>query len=1025
MLCTEFTWRPNLKYDKFSTMIKGNLITTPLRKRLRIRLSLLASSAVLLFGGAIFYLVLTPLVQESAESRFISSTKQVETTLDQLFQPATKVLEMSRGWLAEGLPAASDGDQLQNLFSPVLASLPQATSMVAGTTEGRGWMLLELPDGAWRSRITNVQAWGKRQQFVERAANGNKREYSEFIDYDPRNRAWYQAARSGSGIRWTAPYRFFTTGDPGITASTRIVQPNGQELVIGIDLMLKDLSFSTMNAQLGPQGMTLILTEEMKVLSLPAPPPQTSIEDWQTRILQPHTLLGLPELNTALRLWQRAPADKVIRFDLDGHAWMARVVDYPLGNQKLHLLSLAPTRNFAPDIWPGILILLGGLATSLLMAALIARQQARLIAEPLEALAAQSARIGELDFAPPRQIDSGIREIRQLASAQESMRIMLQRNHLQIAEQSAELRTQIDALLIAKEKIRDSEAYNKVLFSDSRIPLAVLDPDKRCIIDCNQAAAAIYGVENIHQVIGLSAEDVSAPFQPDGTPSQQAARQKLTQALEHGSMVFEWRHRRPNGEHWDAEVHLMPFRHQGRQLLQFSLQDITERKQAAEVLEHLAMYDALTELPNRALFLERLHHAIATAQRHRGKCAVLFLDLDRFKEVNDTQGHAVGDTVLREVAQRFRGVLRNDELLARLGGDEFAVVTSDADEGSAILIAERLIGALKKQVNAGGHNFSLGVSIGIALYPNDGDTPDALLRNADIAMYRAKSGGQDYIFYDPEMSCGLAERIALARDLKSALDNGDHQLSLNFQPQIDLHSGKLVGAEALLRWQHPEQGAISPATFIPLAEDRGMSHQISDWVLNAGCRQLVAWQRQGLNLPGRLAINISAQQVEDPGFPVRIIEQIRSFGLSPACFELELTESGMMQNITQATELVAQLSAAGFAIAIDDFGTGYSSLTYLKRLPAHKLKIDQSFVRTMLEERNDHAIVTTIIAMGRTLGLSIMAEGVERQDQADALLALGCDEAQGYLFAKPATAADFARQWLGRQGDPVTETETV
>ncbi|MCK6390745.1 MAG: EAL domain-containing protein [Azonexus sp.] len=993
-------------------MFKINSNTIPLRQRLRHRVSLLTAAATTLLGAGIVLLVLAPLARQSADAAFISSTRHLEATLDQLFQPATKVLEMSHGWLAGGLPPASQRDSLQDLFAPVLAALPQATSIVAGTPEGRGWMLLEAADGSWRSRYTDVPVWGKEQHFVEQAANGSRREYTETVDYDPRNRAWFQAAQQGSGIRWTAPYRFFTTGDPGMTAATRIVQANGLELVVGIDLMLKDLSQTTMSAQLGPQGIALVLSEDMKVLALPAPPADRDQASWLKQVLQPHFSLGLPTLNVALGKWMLKPGDQVIHFDAEGDTWMARVIDYPLGNRKLHLVSLAPAANFSPPFWPWMLILLSGLILSLGMAALFARRQAKGIAAPLEALAEQSTRIGQLDFSAAQPLATDIREIRQLAGAHESMRLMLQRNHQQIAEQAVELRTRIDALMAAKEKIRDSEAYNKVLFSDSRIPLIVIDPEKRRIIDCNQAAANIYGLETIYQVIGLDPIDISAPYQADGQASEAAATEKLKEAMARGSLVFDWRHCRPSGDYWDAEVHLMPFRHEGRQLLQCSLQDITERKQAKKALEQLAMYDALTELPNRALFLDRLQHAIAVAQRQEARCAVLFLDLDRFKEVNDTQGHAVGDAVLREVAQRFRSVLRNDELLARLGGDEFAVVTSKADEGSAILIAERLAGVLRKQVKVQGHSFSLGVSIGIALYPSDGETPDGLLRSADIAMYRAKSTGQDYVFYDAEMSCGLAEQIALARDLKAALEEDEQQLSLAFQPQIDLHSGLLTGAEALLRWQHPRLGQISPATFIPLAEERGMSQHLCDWVLHASCRQLVAWQRQGVSFTGRLAINISTRQIEDASFPDRLIDQIGSYGLSPACFELELTESGMMHNVSEATALLAKLSAAGFAIAIDDFGTGYSSLAYLKRLPANKLKIDQSFVRAMLGEHHDHAIVTTIIAMGKTLGLNTIAEGVENAEQAAALRTLGCDEAQGYLYAEPVTADDFAQRWL-------------
>ncbi|MDO8652224.1 MAG: EAL domain-containing protein [Undibacterium sp.] len=438
--------------------------------------------------------------------------------------------------------------------------------------------------------------------------------------------------------------------------------------------------------------------------------------------------------------------------------------------------------------------------------------------------------------------------------------------------------------------------------------------------------------------------------------------------------------------------------------------DITQRKATDEKIRHLALYDIMTGLPNRTLFMDRLKQTLANAERHVRKLAILFMDLNRFKEINDTQGHDVGDQVLINVAQRFQSTLRGEETLARLGGDEFVIIAEVANQVAAVLIAERLQQVLAEPIAANGHTFSVGVSIGIAFYPDDGVTVEDLLKRADIAMYRAKALGGGYLAYQPEMSVGMYERMQIAKNLSRAIHAGE--LELYYQPKINLSTRTLNGAEALLRWNDSERGWISPAQFIPIAEARGMMGALGRWVLQEACRQLKVWQQAGLEFPGRLAVNLSAQQLEEPGIADIIQKIVYAAGLTPACLELELTESGLMGNVEQAIKIMQVLKTAGFSLSIDDFGTGYSSLSYLKRLPADTLKIDISFVRDMLKDRHDYTIVTTIIGMARNLGLKAIAEGVEELAQAEALLALGCDEAQGYYFGHPEPAHVFAQKWL-------------
>lgn len=482
--------------------------------------------------------------------------------------------------------------------------------------------------------------------------------------------------------------------------------------------------------------------------------------------------------------------------------------------------------------------------------------------------------------------------------------------------------------------------------------------------------------------------------------------------LDHGEWRGEVTQRRKDGSALIVESQRTLVRDESNQPQSILVinTDITQRKATEEEIRYLALYDTMTGLPNRTLFMDRLKQALANAERHGRGLAILFLDLNRFKEINDTQGHGVGDQVLIEVARRFQATLRGEETLARLGGDEFVVVAEAADQVAAALIAERLQQALAESIATHGHTFSVGVSIGIAFYPEDGVTIDDLLKRADIAMYRAKALGGGSLAYQSEMSVGLAERMQIAKNLSRAMQAGE--LELYYQPKVHLDTGILSGAEALLRWNDPERGWISPAEFIPIAEARGMMGALGKWVLQEACRQMKTWQQAGLQFSGRLAINLSAQQLDEADIANSIQEIVRTAGVTPACLELELTESGLMGNVEHAIEIMQTLKEAGFALSIDDFGTGYSSLAYLKRLPADTLKIDISFVRDMLKDHHDYTIVTTIIGMARNLGLKAIAEGVEEAAQAEALLALGCDEAQGYYFGRPESAHVFAQKWL-------------
>lgn len=433
-----------------------------------------------------------------------------------------------------------------------------------------------------------------------------------------------------------------------------------------------------------------------------------------------------------------------------------------------------------------------------------------------------------------------------------------------------------------------------------------------------------------------------------------------------------------------------------------------ERQQDEIRIRQLAFCDPGTDLPNRAAFMRHLERVYADPETP--ELALLLLDLNHFKEINDTAGHDLGDLVLKAVAKSFSASLNKDEYLARLGGDEFVVISPRVGASGALATGQRLCNSIALPLIVDQYSFEISVGIGISLYPQHATTPLELLKHADIAMYQAKRQKLPMCVFEPWMSRVVAEQLHIAKRLAIAIS--DKKLSLHFQPQVDLKSGKLIGAEALCRWYDEELGNVSPGKFIPIAEERGMIVALGDWVIEEACRKVVGWSDQGHAMPGQLAINIAAEQFEEEDLVARILNSCMHFNIDPSKLSLEITESGIMANPEKAIAMTKALKSKGLGLSIDDFGTGYSSLAYLKRFAADKIKIDISFVRDMLTSDNDRVIVATIIAMANTLGLETIAEGIESQAQASALLSMGCTQAQGYYFDRPLTAEQFSQRWL-------------
>jgi diguanylate cyclase (GGDEF)-like protein/PAS domain S-box-containing protein len=481
--------------------------------------------------------------------------------------------------------------------------------------------------------------------------------------------------------------------------------------------------------------------------------------------------------------------------------------------------------------------------------------------------------------------------------------------------------------------------------------------------------------------------------------------------------------RRKDGTLYEQEATISPVRGAEGVITHYVAvkRDITERLQTQARIWHLAHHDALTDLPNRVLFQDRLQQAVAQARRSGLLIAILFIDLDNFKDVNDALGHEFGDLLLKAVTLRLRGCTRETDTVARLGGDEFALIHTGLERSEpAAKLAEKVLDRLSEPFSLEGQEVHISASIGVTLCPLDHDDPQQIVKNADMAMYRAKNTGRsNYQFYREEMNLAFQARKALERELRKALAHGE--LDVFYQPQIDARTNVIIGAEALVRWHHPERGMISPGEFVPIAEECGLIVPLGEWVLQTACRQNKVWQDFGLP-PVRVAVNLSAAQFLYRDLVASVVRLLGTSALDHAYLELEITESILMRETEVTINTLRRLTELGIQIAVDDFGTGYSSMAYLKRFPVNKIKIDRAFVTDVTTDRGDAAIVGAVIGLAHGLGLSVAAEGVETLEQAEHLRARGCDELQGYYFGRPVPASEFERRLRGIAAERSTAT---
>lgn len=595
----------------------------------------------------------------------------------------------------------------------------------------------------------------------------------------------------------------------------------------------------------------------------------------------------------------------------------------------------------------------------------------------------------------------------QLAELNNNLEAMVQQRTQALTNANAELQHEIDR----------RKMIEHALFKEKKQALVTLESIADGVITTDMSSNVTYLNPVAESMTGWSKEDaigkpVLEVFRILNESTRKLAANPVDVVLAHGQVCGLANHTMliaKTGQEFAIEDSAAPIKSEEGEMLGVVLvfHDVSNAKQMAEKMSYLAEHDFLTDLPNRLLLTDRITQALGAAKRKNSRVAIIYLDIDHFKKINDTLGHEVGDQLLKFLSRKLQACIRTTDTISRQGGDEFVILLSEVDSPMAPAeIAQKLLGATNDYYQIGTHELKVSASIGISIYPEDGSTADMLMRNADAAMYYAKGlGRNNYQFFTKELSTRIADQVALENRLQKAANQ--HEFVLMYQPKVSLKTGKIVGAEALIRWQHPENGMIAPNVFIPTAEDMGLIKVIGQWVLAEACRQNKAWQGMGLR-PIPVAINVSAVELRHSGFLNEVSKVLLQSGLNPQYLELEVTETVAIHGDSEGIRDLISLKDMGVRLSIDDFGTGFSSLSYLKRLPIDTIKIDKSFIRDIKTDANDAAIITAIIKMSHSLNFKVIAEGVETAEQLAYLKQYECDEIQGFYFSHPLTAEDFA-----------------
>ncbi len=1000
----------------------------PLRQLMMRRVGVLMVSIVSLVAACFFWFGLRPMAEQLAREQFDSAAARVDAGLSAFFAPPVRLLAMSRSWINGTAPDLASPQAFNAVFQPVLQEFEQLTSVVAGTSDGQGWLLLQQEGGSWRNRMTDIGRWGtQRHLLLEHAANGQTRQFWSEQAYDPRQRPWYLGALSmgsGNSVHWTAPYTFFTTGDPGISASMRTRLTDGRDFVLGFDLTLRDLSKLTLGANVGVDGLALVVTDDERVLALPAMPASATAPDWPRRLLQPASSLGIAAVTSGLARWRAAdrPSGEVLAFESAGVKWLVSVRPYKLGEQRLWNVVLAPAGDFAPAWQPIALALTLALLLLLLLAFGLVRAGTLILSRPLESLALASRRIGQLDFEGQVQTRSQIAEIVALADSQQNMLTTLRDNQHELDARAGALSQQVVALRQAEARLQQQNGQLSTIIEHFPGGVLVVDADMR-VLAFNSQLCSMQGLpDELTRKPDFMFADLLRFHAQRGDYGVVDVEQLVAERLAHAQSGQPYRFERvlPNGN--SLEIIRTPLPQGGFVTIYM---DVTEARRHQRELEYLAHFDALTALPNRVLLADRLRQGMAQVQRRGQQLGVAYLDLDGFKYINDTLGHDAGDQMLLALAGRMKQSLREGDTLARLGGDEFVAVMMDLNgPQDAVPMLTRLLTSAETPLTLQGRELQVSASVGVTFYPQSEDVDaEQLLRQADQAMYQAKQAGKNrFHFFDAEHDLSQRDQLESLQRVREALLN--REFVLYYQPKVNMRSGVVVGAEALIRWQHPERGLLAPAAFLPLIEDHALAVDVGQWVIDSALTQMSAWLAAGLNIP--VSVNVGARQLQHVGFAEHLRASLAACPqVNPADLQMEVLETSALEDMVHVTQAMAQCRAMGVEFALDDFGTGYSSLTYLKRLPVSQLKIDQSFVRDMLDDPDDLSILVGILNMSASFHRQVIAEGVETVGHGAMLLRLGCDLAQGYGIARPMPAHDLPGWIANWRCDPLWRNVAV
>lgn len=746
----------------------------------------------------------------------------------------------------------------------------------------------------------------------------------------------------------------------------------GDKVVIG-EISLERVLALFSNLEAGSEGTVLVVDQQGQWLASSRPGSTARFSDFSAFPTFQAIIAGRPLPEYDVFAGQRVLVGGVVALNL---RWVIAVT--------------APAGMAGSIYYTTIMLVAGGFAGALLLSMVLAPLWAARMVRPLNALIERTHRVTDGDYAAPWPRRGSIAELNQLARDLGRMVEVIQTRETQMA--------------------RSEERLRATLENTPSIAVQWFDADGR-VLYWNKASEIMYGF-TAAEAVGAIVSDDPLMFRDRQQAKDFVA---VLKAVDRDGKPFdpaEFSLRRKDGATIVvlATVFAIPGEGDSKILVCMDV-DVTERKKAEEKVQELAFFDQLTGLPNRTLMLDRLRQAMAASSRNGGHGALLFIDLDNFKMLNDTLGHDAGDLLLQQVGRRLVSCMRQGDTVARLGGDEFVVMLEDLSANSreaasqAEAVGEKILATLNHAYEFGAHRYHGTPSIGVTLFANHLETTDELLKRADLAMYQAKAEGRNTLrFFDPEMQATVTARASLELDLRKAIT--EQQLLLYYQPQVD-SSGRVIGAEALVRWQHPQRGMVSPADFIPLAEESGLILPLGQWVLETACASLLAWGSKPEMARLTLAVNVSARQFKLSSFVGQVLDVIERSGIRPELLKLELTESLLLENVEDIIAKMSALKARGVGFSMDDFGTGYSSLAYLKRLPLDQLKIDQAFVRDVHSNPSDAAIARTVVALGQNLGLTVIAEGVETGVQRDYLTGMGCHAYQGYFFSRPLPRQDF------------------